>query len=177
MGLNDDGTTAISWLATFKQLMLNPENTIENYDMDFLTVVKWSREFLILKPLVDAAVVVTLCERLERHGCRLDFELISRMQVPAAFVKCSCNVYRHYAWCSCCCLWALDQKLILQIPLNLDPRKLRKQQNLGGRHAKSKPGGALTMGDSSTKKQAKGKAKAHTAKRKRVIPADSDEDE
>jgi hypothetical protein len=132
-------------------------------------LIKWCREFHVLRPLTNVTAITTLCHRLEQHGMSIDWEKIT----PATLMSYSCHVYMHYGFCLECCLYGLDQKLFLGIPPTLDPRRITGKPR-GGRTAKAVPGQPLTTDAAPPRKKSR-KGGSRAAQR-RVIDDDSDDE-
>jgi len=155
--VQENGDDDESYLDQFRNLILDPAVFAEQRSLTFQDFMDWQRCFHILQPIVDEKYVRGLVARMRASGLPLvDTEVDKLFQgeedvQPQKHVyKCTCSVYKQYAWCLEMAVQAAADGLVAApfCPPTMNPTPILPCKRMFdgaqvGRPKKARPGEAL----------------------------------
>ena len=136
----------------------NNSNASDQADVSLSDLIEWQQCFHILEPLTCPTYVADLLKRLRNSGLVLNEEAVQKVSTEKSkgdknvvyLYKCSCALYKHYAWCIHVMLRAVYQGLVPKpyCPPTMDSAGValpgKNPRELKGRPSKIRKGGALS---------------------------------
>ena len=155
-----DGKTKPSFVKQFQRIVKDAGQA----EVSLPDLIEWQQSFHILEPITCPIYVADVLKRLRYSGLVLDTEAVSRVssgscaqghgdQKQIYLYKCSCALYRHYAWCIHVMLRAVDKGLIPKpyCPATMDSAAVtlpgKGPKVVKGHPGHIKKGGALSPED------------------------------
>ena len=150
-----DGQRHPSFVKQFQRIVKG----VNSEDLSLCDLIEWQQCFHILQPITCPIYVDDLLKRLRYSGLELKEEAVQRVTTEEGkgdtktiyMYKCSCALYKHYAWCIHVMLRAVQQGLVVKpyCPPSMDSAQVAlpgKEPKVGtGRPKKARKGGALSQ--------------------------------
>jgi hypothetical protein len=115
-----------TWLNTFLLIARDPASILGG--MDFDLACSWMESFHIMRPIIDEPYLQNQHARLSASGLTMEpLQLLLRRGIRG-LMSCGCKIFLHFAWCQHSCADAIQKRIVVSIPRNMDPTVLRSRK-------------------------------------------------